>query len=69
MKPLTFNYDEINDSLLDANGLCIMNCFKGMNYAPVENGADKLDVKQVNALKDSGFDAKEIIEMFKSGVI
>lgn len=71
MKKLTFNYDEESDQLIDANGVCILSCFKSMNYYSVEEvgSGSKLKVRDVADLKSEGFNADDIIEMHKAGVI
>ena len=69
MEKLTFNFDRGLDQLLDASGTCIFSGYSTMGYKPVELDNRALDVKQVVALKESGFDAKEIIEMHKAGAI
>jgi len=64
MKKVTLNYDENTGQLTDASGI---NIGGYMGIKSVE--ADTLEVSSVIKLKDAGFDADEIVKMYKEGLL
>ncbi len=64
MKKVTLNYDEATGQLIDALGI---NVGVYMGIKSVET--DALGVSSVIKLKDAGFDADEIVKMYKEGLL
>jgi len=71
MRTVTLNYDEANDWLLDAAGMCVITGYSVAGFKDVEPSStiQQLEIKDVCKLKEQGFDSKEIIEMHAAGVI
>ena len=70
MKTITLELRE-DQSLYDKNGSLVFYWGDGSSWQGLDQESQKsrLEIKEVSALKDAGFDAKEIIEMHKAGVV
>lgn len=68
---IVLNYDIVNGNVTDNEGNNVGN-WPGLSEYELEDKdlePEPLSPKEIIALKDQGFDAKEIIDMRKAGVL